>query len=353
MLTLEQQKCNRFSLFGISIELRGPSSDRWAEDFDYFQHRPVNQENAAFFVSLEQIHAAPEADSLPSQAAAQVFPECVLYHRDQQLVYDYHGEAHLTVEQSENSTHGILRTTDPALAHELGYLFLQSEIGRFLEAQALHRVHALGFGLPSGKGVLVLLPSGGGKSTLTTALLEHEGITLLSDDTPLVDRFGNLRPYPLRLSFRSKSQIPESWLKGVSHFERRKHGAKWLVSTAALPAGRLPRIDEKFRPGYLVLGIRHGALNVPHVKRVSRWKGALPLFRDLVVGLGIPQVAELVLTKGISSLPGLAPAALSRTAAAAAFASRAKVIRLELSRHPELNAEALLKEIQRMEEARP
>ena len=45
---------------------------------------------------------------------------------------------------------------------------------------------------------------------------------------------------------------------------------------------------------------------------MSKWKGMGPMVRDLVVGLGVPQVAELVLTEGARSLPGLAPTAASR-----------------------------------------
>lgn len=69
------------------------------------------------------------------------------------------------------------------------------------------------------------------------------------------------------------------------------------------------------------------------------------MLRDLVVGLGIPQVAELVLTRGALSLPGLAPTAASRLAAASAFLGRARTFRMDLSRDSQKNARFLMERL--------
>lgn len=343
---LAPQFTKKFRLHGIAVELRGKGAESLIRDFDFFADRPAGKHNERYSVSLELLPRAPEPSDLPETPAERVFPDCVMY-RDgaNNLTYEYpgaHGGAVLSVARSGNASLGRLVSTDTALAEELGYLYLQSEIGRFLDAQGLHRVHALGLGLPNGSSALVLLPSGGGKSTLALEALQHGGCQLLSDDTPLVDRFGNVHPYPLRLSFRKDAKIPEDWKKHSSVFERRKHGAKLLVPTAALPAHCLPRPDERFRPGFLVLARRHGSRRHATLTEISRLKSAGPMLRDLVVGLGVPQVAELILTRGALSLPGLAPTAASRLAAASAFLARSKSLRLDLSRDPVANARFLL-----------
>jgi hypothetical protein len=351
MVALETRKSKRFCLYDIAVELRGPGMDALAGDFDFFTDRQNGGEAPRFSVTLELIAATPDPARLPQAAAKQVFPECALYKSETDgFVYDYHGIAHLELSRSANQCFGRLICADPALAEELGYLFLQSEIGRFLEAQGLHRVHALGLALPSGKGVLVLLPSGGGKSTLAQELLQREGVLLLSDDTPLVDRLGRLHPYPMRLSFREEAEISPDWRAKARRFERRKHGAKLLVPVSALPAARLPRPSDHFSPGYLVIAERHGSRKEPELSKASAWHGALPLFRDLVIGLGVPQVAELLLTKGLMSLPDLAPAAASRSAAASAFALRARSCRFKLSSDPKKNAACLLETLASFEE---
>ncbi len=339
----------RFRLHSISVELRGKGSESLLRDFDFFTDRPNSSSSSKdgknYLVSLEMIPRAPRSGDLPERAADRVFPDCVLFAEgEHKLFYEYAG-AVLQVSRTPNSSFGQLISENSVLAQEIGYLFLQSEIGRFLDEQGLHRVHALGLALPNGSSALVLLPSGGGKSTLALEAMQSGGCQLLSDDSPLVDRFGNVHPYPLRLSFRPDAKLPEEWRKKATVFERRKHGEKLLVPTSALPSHALPRPDEKFRPGFLIVAKRHGNRKVPSLEKMPRWRSSGPLLRDLVVGLGIPQVAELLLTKGARSLPGLAPTAVSRLAAASAFLARSQSLRFDLSRDPDANARFLIERL--------
>lgn len=345
MITSAPLNSKRFRLHGIGVELRGKGSDSLFRDFDFFADRPLNNKTEKYSVSLEMIHREPKSGDLPERAADRVFPDCVLFSEGQgKLFYEYSG-AVLQVIRGANSSYGKLISANETLAQELGYLFLQSEIGRFLDEQGLHRVHALGLALPNGSSALVLLPSGGGKSTLALEALQSGGCQLLSDDSPLVDRFGNVHPFPLRLSFRKDAKLPDDWKAKATVFERRKHGEKLLVPTSALPSHSLPRPEEKFRPGFLIVARRHGNRKEPSLSPMPKWKSSGPLLRDLVVGLGIPQVAELILTKGALSLPGLAPTAASRFAAAAAFLARSKSLRFDLSRDVEANARFLIERL--------
>ncbi len=346
MMALAPVNSKRFRLHGIGVELRGKGSESLLRDFDFFADRPRETEEAEnYSVSLEMVPRAPRAGDLPDRAADRVFPDCVLFDEQAgKLFYEYSG-AVLQVIRTPNSSYGQLISENSVLAQEIGYLFLQSEIGRFLDEQGLHRVHALGLALPNGSSALVLLPSGGGKSTLALEALQRGGCQLLSDDSPLVDRFGNVHPYPLRLSFRPDAKLPQAWRDKATVFERRKHGEKLLVPTSALPSHSLPRPGEKFRPGYLIVARRHGNRKEPRLEKLAKWKSSGPLLRDLVVGLGIPQVAELILTKGARSLPGLAPTAASRMAAASAFLLRSRSLRFELSRDVEENARYLIEEL--------
>jgi hypothetical protein len=341
MMSLETRKSKRFRLHGIGVELRGAGADRLALDFDFFTGRAEADGEEKYSVTLEHVGRQPSPSDLPEASASRVFPDCILFRDGNRLCYDY-GSAVLHVTRDGSTSFGQLISNDDELAQELGYLYLQSEIGRFLDAQGLHRVHALGLAFPDGRSALVLLPSGGGKSTLALESLQRGNVRLLSDDTPLVDRFGNVHPYPLRLSFKPDAKLPDAWREKAVNFARRKYGNKLLVPTSALPAHNLPRPGEKFRPGWLVIGRRHGKRAEPRLEKLSRLRGFGPMVRDLVVGLGIPQVAELVLSEGARSLPGLAPTAASRFAAASAFLARAQPLRFELSRDPVANAKYLL-----------
>lgn len=347
MVALEARKGKRFCMHGIAVEIHGHRAERVASDFDFYTGRKSSGQEK-YRVQLERVQAAPRTVQLPAIPAERVFSEGVVYRDGERLIYEYSGGAILELIRSGGSSRGRLISDNEELADELAYLFLQSEIGRFLDGQGLHRVHALGIGLPNGKAALVLLPSGGGKSTLALELLQREGCVLLSDDSPLVDRFGRVHPYLMRLSFRPEATLPEAWRSSAIHFPRRKHGPKLLVSPSTLTGARLPRPEESFAPGFLVIGSRYGALAEPRLRPRAKWKSALPLVRDLVVGLGVPQVAELLLTRGLRSLPGLAPTGISRLAAASAFLARAETLELDLSRDPARNAAFLLAELEKI-----
>ena len=230
-MSLEPRKSKRFRLHSIAVELFGNGAERLAQDFDFFTDRPLAEDHEErFSVTLELLRRAPEPADLPAGEASRVFPDCVLFKEDPKLIYDY-GSAVLRVVREGNTSFGQLISEDSDLAQEIGYLYLQSEIGRFLDAQGLHRVHALGLAFPNGKTALVLLPSGGGKSTLAVEALQSGKARLLSDDSPLVDRFGNVHPYPLRLAFKPDARIPEAWKEKALVFPRRRHGEKLLVPT--------------------------------------------------------------------------------------------------------------------------
>lgn len=346
-MSIETRKSRRFFVHSIGVEIIGPGADRLAKDYDFFTDRSVLAgEDSTLSVTLEILPIEPNEGDLPEKKADQIFPDCVLYREGNSLTFDYFGQAHLQIDRHEQSSYGILKCNDSSLVEEIGFLFLQTEISRFLDRLGLHRIQALGIGLPSGKAALILLPKGGGKSTLAMELLKHKGFTLLSDESPLVDRLGNIHPYPLRLSFRIDADIPKSWKDASSVLERKKLPPRLLVPVSLLAPEHLPRLNEYFSPGFLVICSRHGAKVEPKLHPLSRFKSALPLVRDLVVGYGLPKMSESFAHP--KNLPGLAPQTASRLAAATAFAVRTKTFQLELSRNPERNADILVKTLEKL-----
>lgn len=202
--------------------------------------------------------------------------------------YDYAAEA------------GVVEGEDLDRVHERLYLTALSRVGEALDRRGLHRVHALGVG-----DALILLPPGGGKSTLALRL----DLPLLSEDTPLLDRQGRLHPFPFRLGLREP------------HPEGRRVGRKWL-----LQADRWA--SEPVRCRQVLVGCRGKeprlgpALAFPY------------LVRDCVVGYGVPQVAELFLR----DYPAKLRIAASRLAAVTHLCLRARGRRLWLGPDADANA---------------
>lgn len=346
-----------FSVYGIDVTVHdeglGQCAQALEQDFHFFLDTPSQgkmlqtaKKNPA--VELRIVSTKPDASLLPEKAAKQIHSEYVVYEgRNTQnrkcRWIDYHGRAILETQESKNHSEASLYCAEPALAHELAYLYLLSRIGVFLDRRGLHRVHALGI-QNQNAGALICIPSGGGKSSLAIALLDQqEALGLLSDDSPLVDRAGRLYPFPMRLAFTSHATLPARWEEKTGRMERRKYGEKKLLSVKDLDS--LPP-RKSVEPKLFVVAERHGSKRLPKIRKISKRKALTVLLRDMVVGLGLPQLAELVLTKGIWTLPELLPTASSRTLAAARLVAKSRCIALELSTDHKANAALLLKTLQ-------
>jgi hypothetical protein len=112
---------------------------------------------------------------------------------------------------------GTLYCEDVTKAYEKAYLTMLSRLGEFLDNRGLHRVHALGISYASA-ACLFLLPEGGGKSTLGISLLKVPEVKLFSEDTPFVNRNGEVLPFAFRLGIcdaASVQSIPTQFKREV------------------------------------------------------------------------------------------------------------------------------------------
>lgn len=248
---------------------------------------------------------------------------------------DYGEEARGVLDFSAES--GRIYSRNRELLRELGYLMTLSRAGYLLDRAGMHRIHALGF-TRAGRGALVLLPSGGGKTALCLDLLRGSDARILSEDTPLVSRDGLLHPFPLRLGLapgENLSGIPEGYRR---RFVRRRYGEKVLVD---LPYFK-DRVSGPAAPSLLVLGARAGSES-PGVRRAFRPAAMGALMSCMVVGVGTPQLREYMLRKDAAGAVGLGRAALSRLSAAISLLARCRVARMRLGTDRARNTEVLLK----------
>ena len=181
-----------------------------------------------------------------------------------------------------------------------------------------------------------MLPSGGGKSTLAVRALQADGVRLLAEDTPLLDRRGYLHPFPLRIGVNPTDA--ESLPPGhVRTLERMEFHPKLLYDLE----GFRDRVEPSPQPlAHLVVGERSLARE-PRLEPLSRGVAAGALFRECVVGLGVYQGMEFVLQNGMRDVAGKAGTAAMRARCCGAALRRAKVWRLVLGRDKQANWEAL------------
>jgi hypothetical protein len=214
---------------------------------------------------------------------------------------------------------GVVHASDGERLRELAYLAVLSRAGEELDRRGLHRVHALGVTSPSGAG-LVLLPSGGGKSTLALELLRRRSLALLSDECPLVAADGFVRPFPLRLALRSGADVSGLPPGSLRRFRRRGCEEKSLLDASAL--GAAPGAPAPLR--WLLLG--SPSQGAPRLEPLSRAGAFAALAQSLVVGVGLPQMAEYMARADLA----LGAIAASRLRAACVLAGRARLARFRL-----------------------
>lgn len=284
-------------------------------------------------MALHLNEAAPDYDGLPVCDASGYTPRNVVYHARGLRMLDYGGRGLGILDEAEGRF--SMASEDADLVYEAAYLFLLSRIGEYLDARRLHRLHALAMSL-HGRSILVLLPMGGGKSTLGAELLKHPGVRILSDDSPLIARDARAYAYPLRLGLLKgrESEIPPEFVRKI---DRMEFGPKFLVDYSYFAS----RVADVAEPGLLLLG--------------KRTLGALPRFEDagyiaamdaltpnLIVGLGLFQGLEFVLGRGRRELPSKARAGISRLRNAHALARRSRRFHFHMGRNVAANADAVI-----------
>ncbi len=175
------------------------------------------------------------------------------------------------------------------IAHEIAHYAVLSRLGEDLDARGLHRVHALGFSRGS-QGALYLAPSGGGKSRLALAMLRRTKLGILSDDTPLLGSDMALRAFPLRFAFDARESLDDI-----------PPGFKRTFPRLDFPTKHLVDIDfaaDRIRPAAALSAIFLARPFIDGRTRIlpaSRWHAARALALHLVVGVGVPQMAEYML----------------------------------------------------------
>jgi hypothetical protein len=260
-------------------------------------------------------------------------PRNVVYRNGNHRYIDYHGRA-LGI-QEERTGNFRLYSKDSSMLYEATYLYLLSQIGQFMDRRGMHRIHALGV-VVNNRAVLVLLPMGGGKSTLGLHLLKHPEVKLLSDDSPFIDRKGRVFAYPLRLGLLpgSEDSVPERHRRVINRME---FGPKHLVNYTYFQE----RVCPSAEPGLLLIGARTLAPDC-RIEEVGGLAGLRACVANCVVGVGLFQGLEFILRSSGWELAKQAGLGFSRLRNCRSLVRRSRVCRVHLGRDPERNASTLL-----------
>ncbi|HEX6573773.1 MAG TPA: hypothetical protein VF042_02290 [Gemmatimonadaceae bacterium] len=330
----------RFSFYGYDVDIEGSSEEITAEvarDFAWFvTNDTAKPADLRVTLCLDE----PAWNRLPAIPASVITPRNVTFRNNGSTYIDYFSRGLAVLENSRGSC--TMYSSDFDMLREMAYLFLLSTVGQHLDSQGLHRIHAMGVN-HGGMGILLLLPSGGGKSTMTLELLKQPDFTLLSEDTPLIDSHGTMHPFPLRLGVRgSKSEaIPEKFQRT---FNRMEFDPKTFVDIDFFRH----KLSESVPVSMIFVGERNlGA--VSGVTRLARRAAMTAILKYLIVGLGVYQGLEFLLEEGIWDMRRKLGMFTSRSRNGMSLLRRAPAYKLTLGRDTMLNSTTLMEFIRQQD----
>ena len=275
------------SFYGVGVSVESDEAELLAaveHDFSYFLGPAY-----AADVRIEYFARKSDYTAMPSLRASVVTPRNVCFSRGAETFIDYSGRALNIYRKAEN--HCRVYTDKLELGHEIVYLTILSRVSELLDQKGMHRIHGLGLE-HRGEGALLLLPSGGGKTTMTMELLTSpdRGIRLISEDSPLIKKDGTLLPFPLRIGTHPGAVPPGIEPRYIRHIERMEYDAKLTLDVRPF-ADRL--CTHEVKPGVLLLGVRSSGYE-SSITAVPRSAAVRHALMDSVIGVGLFQGMEFI-----------------------------------------------------------
>jgi hypothetical protein len=322
--------------YGVGVRVESASQDvvdAVRLDFSYFS---AATPSAAPALRITHEAAAPDYDGLPELTCSLATPRNICF-TDGDLTYiDYFGKALNIYDKRRN--HCRIVTGDLSLAHEIAYLTILSRVSERLERKRLHRVHALGLE-HGGRGILVMLPSGGGKSTLALSVLRNPdtGIRLIAEDSPLLARRGQLWPFPLRIGVHPQS-LPADIDPSFTRVDRRIEFDPKISIDIRYFKDRLCRAPVP--ASIVLLGVRSTGTE-SRIVPASRTAALKHFLMNSVIGVGLYQGLEFIMQQSLRESLRHAGQLLSRASNNVGLFRRARVYSFVIGRDRAKNFAAL------------
>jgi hypothetical protein len=322
-----------FDVYGFRFRVAGEwdeAVEALRRDFAWFEAEaagPVELE-----VQLER--RVPDYGRFGDLPASFVTERNVVYRTGTATVIDYLGRAVTVID--DDGHRAVVEGEDIRVVRRAAFDLLLSRVSGHLDASGLARLHGLGLVGRAG-AVVVMLPSGGGKTTLALRALRAEGVGFLSEGSAVIDRRGFVSALPFPLWIRDNApEAADLPLEHVRRFEGELSDPRLLEISAF--EDRIVREPQPLV--HLVLARR--SLGVASSLDPARRRDAVPgLVRESVVGFGFFQGAEFLLRHGLRDLRQRAGPMATRALACRAGLKRAQIWRLTLGRDREGNWQAL------------
>lgn len=326
-------------IHGLVIKCDAESPDLALEltrPFKYFK-RDKGQPAITIVVKEE----APAYESLPPIEASFSTPRNIVYKDKDHKIIDYFGKG--VVVQNNNQAVYCIYGSERNFLIEAFYLLVLSLLGQFCDKKGLLRVHALALSYQD-KAILLMMPQGGGKSTMALAMIQEDNLRYISDDDPLIDRFGRVLPFPRALGILDKrtiKHIPDEYIYKV---DRMEFGIKYFVDCDYWK----DRIETRPLKDTVLLTGRRMLNGSPSIEKIPKRKVFAVLIRDAVIGIGLYQGLEFILNNSTWEVLSKSHIVLQRLVRAFRLTLASETYRFTLSRDTDQNCRVFREFIQNL-----
>ena len=317
-------------VYGLVVSCRTASPDLiddLARPFRYFI-----RENATPIINVVVQQQRVPYDTFPALDASFLTPRNVVYEGENQKIIDYFGKGAVVVQGNEYTIYG-----DSAnFLCEAFYLLMLSLLGQHCDKKGYLRIHALSVSYKE-RALIMMLPQGGGKSTMAFRLMKEPEFRYISDDDPIIDDQGRVMPFPRPLGTLDQKRlatIPEQFVYAV---DRMEFGIKYYIDCDYWGN----RIEQRYLSD-VVLFVGKRVLNrKPSIKPISKFSALKTLFRDAVVGVGLYQGLEFILNHSSWDALTKIPVLMKRLMLAIKLARHAETFEFTLTNDPSINCETI------------
>ncbi|MBY0517936.1 MAG: hypothetical protein K2P81_13585 [Bacteriovoracaceae bacterium] len=317
----------------IRVQSKQASTLKMLEiEFKYFLTPSISKPD--FIITLH--HTSAPSGIIPRIPANKISQNSLTYDDGAVRWNDYFGKALSIYDYRKNE--GIIYSNDSDLIHEIAYLMILSLTGKDLDSRGFHKVHACSFRYRS-QDVIVMLPSKGGKTTLFLEIAKLPGVSLISDDTPLIDSNGRVHPFPLRLGVDHLPSELEEKKSQFSLFKRQQFTDKWLIPLDQLPS---PIAENTPSSKAILILAQRWSSPESHLSTMDALRTFRALSEHMVIGIGLPMILEYFIRSTPSDWLKLFSIALKRVWSAIRLWQNSSHYLFTMGTSPKQNALSLL-----------
>jgi hypothetical protein len=312
-------------------------ADVFKKDFwSFLSKESIDEAQPGVVISVFQTADWP---TIPETVSSMQTQNAITYDLGSKRFCDYYNKAYTSIdfETNQAQVYGV----DFDFIHEITYLLILSRIGKKLDLKGIHKLHAFAISFED-LAFVCMMPSKGGKSTLLAELLKDSRIKMISDDIPLVDSFGCIHPFALKLGM---NDVPDGLEivepdQNIYSMKRNLYGEKVLICTRGL-RGKVEDQNRVFSRVILAEAFRYNS-EFSQIHSSSWGKTIKGLFKHGILGLGSPLIIEYFWQSGLKDFLIKTRIFILRCIAFGSLSFRAKKVTIYLGKNPKHAAKEIM-----------